>query len=69
MTERKQRSRNIPWPNVVRFHKEIAESCTEVPEHLQFYIDYERMGRDMDMSGDIFTIETSFDEVHIFLNH
>lgn len=24
MTERKQRSRNIPWGNVVRFHKEIA---------------------------------------------
>ena len=22
--DRKQRSRNIPWPNVVRFHKEIA---------------------------------------------
>jgi hypothetical protein len=24
MSERKQRSRSIPWPNVVRFHKEIA---------------------------------------------
>ena len=37
--------------------------------HLEFYIDYERMGRDMDMSGDIFTVETAFDEVHVFYNH
>lgn len=31
------------------------------------YIDYERMGRDMDMSGDMFTIENSFDEAHTCL--
>lgn len=30
----------------------------EVPSYLEFYIDYDRMGRDMEMSGDIFTIET-----------
>jgi hypothetical protein len=27
---------------------------------------YERMAADMEMSGDIFTIETAHDEVHIF---
>jgi len=31
--------------------------------------DYERMGRDMDLSGDIYTIETAYDEVHVFWSH
>ncbi|MBN4078634.1 antirestriction protein ArdA [Gammaproteobacteria bacterium AH-315-C21] len=31
-----------------------------------YYIDYERMGRDMEMSGDIFTVETGYKQVHIF---
>jgi antirestriction protein len=51
------------------YAEEMTEGMGDVPQHLQFYIDYERMGRDMEMSGDIFTIETSYDEVHIFLNH
>ncbi len=57
------------YASIADYAQEITESTTEVPEHLQFYIDYERMGRDMDLSGDIFAIEARFDEVHIFLNH
>jgi antirestriction protein len=57
------------YSSIADYAQEITESCTEIPEHLQFYIDYERMGRDMDMSGDIVTMQTRFDEVHIFLNH
>ncbi len=34
-----------------------------------FYIDYEKMGRDLELGGDIFTIETGYREVHIFWNH
>jgi len=33
------------------------------------YIDYERMGRDVELGGDIFTIETGYQEVHIFWSH
>ncbi|MCG8381189.1 MAG: antirestriction protein ArdA [Gammaproteobacteria bacterium] len=32
-------------------------------------IDYEKMGRDLELGGDIFTIETGYREVHIFWNH
>lgn len=46
----------------------LTEDTTEVSQNLSFYIDYERMGRDMEMSGDIFTIETAHDEVHVFWN-
>jgi len=49
--------------------EELTEQTTQIPESLTYYIDYEKMGRDMEMGGDVFTIETSFEEVHIFWNH
>lgn len=49
--------------------QELTEDTGDIPKHLEFYIDYERMGRDMEVSGDIFTIETAHDEVHIFWSH
>ncbi len=51
------------------YAQELTEDTSQIPENLQYYIDYERMGRDMDMSGDIYTIETAHDEVHVFWVH
>ena len=51
------------------YAEELTTSTSEVPEHLSYYINYERMGRDMEISGDIFTIEAAYNEVHIFSNH
>jgi len=48
------------------FAQELTEECQQVPENLAHYIDYEAMARDMELSGDIFTIEAGFQEVHIF---
>jgi len=50
------------------YAQELTEETSEVPEHLQYYIDYDKMGRDMEMSGDIFIIETGYQEVHVFWN-
>jgi len=54
--------------------EEYARSLTEdvsaeIPNHLANYIDYAAMGRDMELSGDIFTIEIAHDETHIFGAH
>lgn len=57
------------YSSVADYAQELTEQSTQIPESLQFYIDYERMARDMEMSGDVFTIETGFQEVHIFWNH
>jgi len=57
------------YKSIADYAQELTEQTSEVPKHLEFYIDYERMGRDMDMSGDIYTIETGCEEVHIFWNH
>lgn len=49
------------------FAAEFTEECgTEIPESLSAYIDYDAMGRDMELGGDVFTIETGFEQVHIF---
>ena len=51
------------------FAEEFTTDTTEIPESLAYYIGYEKMGRDMELSGDIFTIEMGYREVHIFWNH
>ena len=57
------------YKSLADYAEELTEDTSKIPKHLEFYIDYERMGRDMEMSGDVFTIETSFEEVHVFWSH
>ena len=67
---RKRRQKNCGcYQSLADFAEELTEETTQIPENLAYYIDYERMGRDMELSGDVFTIETAFEEVHIFWNH
>jgi len=54
------------YSSLADYAEELITDTSEVPKHLAFYIDYERMGRDMEMSGDIFTVETGCQEVHVF---
>lgn len=51
------------------YAQELTEETSEIPRHLVAYIDYERMGRDMELSGDVFSIEAAHNEVHVFWNH
>ena len=57
------------YSSLADYAEALTEGTTEIPDHLAFYIDYERMGRDMEMSGDIFTVETGYQEVHVFWAH
>lgn len=54
------------YSSLADYAEELTEGTTEIPQHLAYYIDYEKMGRDMELSGDIYTITTAHDEVHIF---
>lgn len=56
------------YSSVEDYAQQLTEETSQIPEHLALYIDYERMGRDMEISGDIYTIRTNYDEVHIFWN-
>lgn len=57
------------YKSLADFAEELTTDTTTIPENLSFYIDYDRMGRDMEMSGDVYTVETAHDEVHIFWSH
>ncbi len=57
------------YKSLADYAEELAEETSQIPEHLQYYIDYKKMGRDMELNGDVFTIETGYEEVHIFWNN
>ena len=57
------------YKSLADFAEELTEETTQIPENLSYYIDYERMERDMELSGDVFTIETGYEEVYIFWTH
>jgi hypothetical protein len=44
----------------------LTEETTVIPDALRLYIDYEAMARDARLSGEVFTVETAHDEVHVF---
>lgn len=57
------------YRSLADFAEEITrETGPEIPEALQYYIDWESMGRDLELNGDVFTITLGFDEVHVFWN-
>jgi antirestriction protein len=49
------------------YAEEFATGCYDIPEHLQYYIDYEKMERDLELGGDISRIEIN-GVFHIFTN-
>lgn len=48
------------------FIEESTANAIDVPRELAGYIDWEAMGRDAEISGDVFIIQTANDEVHVF---
>lgn len=43
-----------------------TESGITIPEALRYYIDWQAMARDAEMSGEFFTVEIAHNEVHVF---
>jgi antirestriction protein len=54
------------YPSLADYVQELTEDTTAIPASLRYYIDWQAMARDAEMSGDLFTIETAHDEVHVF---
>ncbi|MEO1146803.1 MAG: antirestriction protein ArdA [Cyanobacteria bacterium J06638_22] len=53
------------YRSLADFAEALTEETGQVPEHLRFYIDYERMARDMEIC-DVFIIQTGFERIHVF---
>jgi antirestriction protein len=46
--------------------QELTEETTAIPEALRYYVDYQAMARDAELNGDLFTVSTAWDVVHVF---
>ena len=57
------------YPSLAHYMQELTEQSITIPKALEFYVDWEAMARDAEMSGDIFVIETAHDEVHVFAGY
>lgn len=53
------------YTSLADYAAELTEETMKIPPQLEHYIDYDSMGRDMELSGDVFTIVTRYD-VHVF---
>ncbi len=56
------------YKSLADFAEELTEQSTDIPESWRFYIDYEAMARDIGIN-DVFTIDTGFEQVHVFWSH
>lgn len=46
--------------------QELTEDSTAIPHALRYYIDWPSMARDAEINGNLFTVSTAYDVVHVF---
>lgn len=54
------------YASLADYVQDLTEECTTIPDALRCYIDWQAMARDAEMSGDVLTIQTAHDEIHVF---
>ena len=54
------------YPSLADYMQEATEEAAAIPEPIRFYVDWDAMARDAELSGDLFTIRETFDTVHVF---
>ncbi|SNS98200.1 Antirestriction protein (ArdA) [Sphingomonas laterariae] len=55
------------YEELADYVQEVTEDTTTIPQSLAYYIDYEAMARDAELSGDVFTVQTAWNCVHVFV--
>lgn len=53
-------------PSLADYVQELTEETAPVPQPLRYYIDWQAMARDAELNGDLFTVRTAYDVVHVF---
>lgn len=56
------------YENLSDYAEELTSQSCEIPSCLVYYIDYEAMARDMEINGEFYSIQTAYDEHHLFMN-
>ncbi len=56
------------FESIADYAEELTTSCYDIPKYLEYYIDFDAMARDMELNGEFYSIETGYQEHHIFIN-
>ena len=56
------------YASLADFAEELTEQSSDIPEKIRYYIDYDRMARDIEIN-DVCTVETGVEQVHVFWSH
>jgi antirestriction protein len=54
------------FTSLADYVQEVTEETVTIPQALRYYIDWQAMALDAEINGDVFTIQTAHDEVHVF---
>lgn len=54
------------FTSLADYMEELTSDCITIPEAVRYYIDWKAMARDAELNGEFFTVETGYDEVHVF---
>lgn len=54
------------FSSLADYMQEVTEETTAIPHSLRYYVDYQAMARDAELNGDLFTVSTAWDVVHVF---
>jgi antirestriction protein len=57
------------YASLADYMQDITEEATTIPTMLRYYIDWQAMARDAEMSGDVITIQTGYEQTHVFAAH
>lgn len=54
------------FSSLADYMQELTAETTAIPHALRYYVDYQAMARDAELNGDLFTVSTAWDVVHVF---
>jgi antirestriction protein len=54
------------YASLADYMQDMTEEATAIPNSLRYYIDWQAMARDAELNGDLFTVSTAWDVVHVF---
>lgn len=56
------------WGNLATYVEEVTRDLHQIPDWLEYYVDWELMARDWDLNGDVWT-ENTTSGFYVFRNY
>ncbi len=54
------------YDSLADYARELTEETSDIPKHLENYIDYDAIARDIDLNGELLTVPSGWDKIHVF---